>query len=87
MRTADDEAQRLATAGAWAAAMLALLSFVATKLLAQRTEHRVLAPLLDVHATLQAAQKGDTRRRCSLYRGSSDLEGIALGVNALLDAR
>jgi hypothetical protein len=87
MRRTDEEAQRLATAGAWAAAMLALVSFVAARLLAQRAEHRLLMPLLDVYSTLQAAQKGDTRRRCTLYRGNTDLEGIALGVNALLDSR
>jgi hypothetical protein len=56
-------------------------------LLAQRAEHRLLIPLFDVYETLRAARQGETRRRCSVYRVGSEIEGIATGVNALLDAR
>lgn len=87
MQRADDEAQRLATAGAWAAAMLALLSFLAAKLLAQRAEHRLITPLFDVYSTLQAAKRGDRRRRCNIPRGAAEIEQIAVRVNALLDTR
>lgn len=87
MYRSDKEAQRLATAGAWAAAMLALLSFLAATLLAQRADHRVIAPLFDIHSTLQAAKRGDARRRCNAFRGSAEIEQIALEVNSLLDAR
>jgi hypothetical protein len=81
----DAEAQRLATAGAWAAAILALITFLAARLLAERAEHRLVMPLYDIYSTLQAAKSGDMRRRCSMHRGSSEVEGIALSVNRLLD--
>jgi hypothetical protein len=87
MLRTDAEAQRLATAGAWAAAVLALFTFLATRILAERAEHRVITPLFDIYSTLQSAKSGDTRRRCGLHSGSAEIEGIALAVNRLLDAR
>jgi hypothetical protein len=87
MQRTDAEAQRLATAGAWTAALLALVTFLAARLLAERAEHRLIMPLFDVYSTLQAAKHGDTRRRSAVHKGASEIERIALGVNALLDAR
>ena len=87
MLRSDAEAQRQATAGAWAAAFLALFTFLAARLLAERAEHRLIMPLFDIYSTLNAANNGETRRRCSLHKGSAEIEGIAMGVNALLDAR
>jgi hypothetical protein len=40
-----------------------------------------------VYSTLQAVKNGDARRRISMHKGSAEIEGIANGVNALLDAR
>lgn len=87
MFRSDDEAQRLAKAGAWTAALLALLTFLAARFLAERVEHRLITPIFDIYSTLQAAKNGDTRRRSTLFKGSAEIEGIALGVNSLLDAR
>ncbi|MCB9382968.1 MAG: hypothetical protein H6509_00015 [Bryobacterales bacterium] len=87
MFRSDNEAQRLARAGAWAAALLAFLTFLVARLLAARVENRLITPLFDIYSTLQAAKNGDTRRRSTLFKGSAEIEGIALGVNSLLDAR
>ena len=87
MLRTDVEAQRLANAGAWTAAFLAFFTFLAARLLAERAEHRLIMPLFDIYSTLNAANNGDARRRTTLYKSSAEIEGIALGVNALLDAR
>ena len=83
----DVEAQRLATAGAWAAALLAFFTFVAAHLLAERVEQRLIVPIFDIYSTLHAVDQGDLRRRSSLHKGSAEIEAIAQSVNALLDAR
>ncbi len=78
-------AKRLGTAGAWAAVLLALSGFAVSVLAVSRLRRRVLAPLEDLSATLQAAHHGDIHRRCQSWAGPLEIKMVLSGVNRLLD--
>jgi len=88
MQRADDDAKRLGTAGAWAAALLGLFGLGASLLVLARTRQRLLAPVSELVDVVEAHEAGHTHRRCTIERsGSRDLARVMEHVNRLLDRR
>jgi hypothetical protein len=87
MARADAEGHRLATAGAWAEAILAVIAFLLVRFVADRADRLVVMPILEIFLTLDSAREGDVYRRCAPLRASAEVNGIADGVNDLLDGR
>ncbi len=87
LHKADQEARRLAQAGAWAAVILALVSFLLVRVVAHRVDAEFVMPILDVADALRSALQGDGFRRCAGRNASPEIQSIANGVNHLLDER
>ena len=85
LREADEEAQRLAQAGAWAAVILALASFVLVRLVSIRVDRRFVMPILEIASALESVRQGDRFRRCSASSDSPEIQSIAENVNDFLD--
>lgn len=85
MISADEEAQQLGIAGAWAVVFLAVLSFGAGLILVRRVDRVVFDPLEEIRQTLNAARSGDPFRRCTTVAAPSDLRLIMEQINGLLD--
>lgn len=85
MARADERAKRFGTAGAWAVALLGVLSFLASLFIVRRVTWRVLQPIDELHATLAAATEGDTLRRCMTLEAPLELCKMRQAINALLD--
>ncbi len=86
MTRANANAERLGLAGAWAMALLGFLGFLVSLIVRRRIEARLLAPILEVDAVLEACRGGDEYRRC---HASQDEAGNRLmsNLNWLLDRR
>lgn len=84
IESASREANRLGTAGAWAAVLLGLFIITASHLFSSRLDTRVVLPLLDIAEVVRAAEGGDPHRRCA-ERGTQEIRAIASGLNRLLD--
>ena len=63
MQRADQDAQRLGSAGAWAAVFLGLAGLFASALTVRRLHRRLLLPLSEIVAVARAARANDPRRR------------------------
>jgi hypothetical protein len=87
MLRADEEATRLASAGAWSAVFLALVAFAVSVVVAGRLRSRLLAPVAELCDTLARSQGGDHLRRCQVAGAPSELKQAMEAVNALLDFR
>jgi len=87
MSRVDAEARRLGTAGAWAVALLGFLSFLLSLLGVSLLNRRILRPLEDLHAVLEAMRRGDLLRRCHPGEAPIEVRQVARGVNRLLDER
>ncbi len=87
MARTDASEQRLGYGGAWAAAVLGLVSFAVGVLVSRRLVARVEGPLAEVDASLQAARRGDTHRRCTILDAPEEVARVAREVNELLDER
>lgn len=86
MESADREARRLGTAGAWSVVVLGLLILGASQGFAARLERKVVSPLLGVVRAVRAARDGDRHRRCPVEPMSAvEIRAIATGLNAVLD--
>lgn len=83
----DDEAQGLGYAGAWAAVFLGALSLAWAVIAVRRAGRRLIDPLDEIGAVLEAAHSGDTYRRCQRMPAPAEVETIMAGVDELLDAR
>ncbi len=83
----DDEATRLGYASAWAAVFLGAISFAWGLAAVRRARTRLIGPLHEVAAVLEAARAGDRYRRCKRIPAPAELERIMAGVDDLLDAR
>ncbi len=83
----DDEATRLGYASAWAAVFLGAISFAWGLAAVRRARARLINPLHEVAAVLEAARAGDRYRRCKRIPAPAELERIMAGVDDLLDAR
>lgn len=84
MKRSDADVQRLAAAGRWALAFLALFGLGATVVSARRARSRLLTPLHEVQAVVTAYRAGDTHRRCAVV-GDAELADLARTLNVLLD--
>jgi membrane-associated protease RseP (regulator of RpoE activity) len=87
MREADRAAQRLGTAGAWAAVTLAVVAFLLSLVVAARLNRRLLAPLLELGGVLAAVEAGNPRRRCQPGDAAPDVRRVLERANDLLDRR
>lgn len=83
----DTEAQRLGYASAWAAVFLGAISFAWGLIAIRRARRRLIDPLHEVAAVLEAARTGDRYRRTRRIAAPAELERIMSGVDDLLDAR
>lgn len=83
----DERAQRLGYAGAWAAVFLGALSFGWALLAAGRARRRLIDPLHEITAVLDAAHMGDSYRRCRHMAAPAEVKKMMTGIDELLDAR
>lgn len=88
MRQADDEAKRLGTAGAWAAALLGIIGLAVSLIALERSRRRILSPVAEMIDVVQAHEAGEIHRRCTVERsGSPELGRVMQKMNRLLDHR
>jgi nitrate/nitrite-specific signal transduction histidine kinase len=87
MGAADREARRLGRSGAWAAVFMGFLSFVLSLIVLRYIEGRVVAPIEQVHAVLEASRRGDIHRRCHSMSAPAEIKAVMRSVNSLLDSR
>jgi hypothetical protein len=85
MQRANDEAQRLGTAGAWAAVVLSLLGFLVSVMVVRRTILGIVEPIEELEAALVAFSAGDPYRRCQGRAASEEMRRVLRAVNTLLD--
>jgi hypothetical protein len=85
MVTVGHQAQRLATAGAWASVLIALASFVLTIAVIARTQARVFAPIAELYAVAKAVRAGDVLRRGRMMQAPVELRELLAMLNFLLD--
>ncbi len=87
MTKVDLEARRLGAAGAWAAVFIGGSTFGLSLLVVVQLRRRLLNPLLEIHAVLNAARRGDRFRRCREAAAAVEVKQAAQALNALLDER
>lgn len=87
MNVADARAQRLGRAGAWSAVLVGVLSFSLSLLVLGRMGRRLVRPLLELHAALEAARQGEHFRRCHAHQVPVEIRQVLDSVNSLLDER
>lgn len=85
---ANESAQRLSTAGAWALVFLAVVTLGSALAALRRMDRRVLQPVEELHDVLLGLTKGEGRRRCRPGTGASgELARAMAALNRLLDDR
>ena len=87
MHRADERAQRLGIAGAWAAVALGMTGLFVGVLVLRRLDRRLVLPLQDLHEVLSAASRGEGLRRAHVRAGPKELQRIGEEVDRLLDER
>lgn len=87
MRSVDEEAQRLGSAGAWAAVLVGFISFLLSLYVVMRLQNRFVRPLVDLYQVLESARQGDRLRRCRLADAPREVIQVTQSVNELLDER
>ncbi|WP_428263038.1 hypothetical protein [Haliangium sp.] len=87
MRSVDEEAQRLGSAGAWAAVLVGFLSFLLSLFVVVRFQRRFVRPLVDLYEVLESARQGERLRRCRPSEAPREVILVAESVNGLLDER
>ncbi len=85
MRQADLDAQRLGTAGAWAASFVGLATVAFGLFLTRTLDRRVVRPIAEIGETLRAAREGNRFRRCSTRGAAHELRSAMESVNHILD--
>lgn len=85
MIAADRRAQRMGTAGAWAAVFISVLGFLVSLVVIRRLRRSIVEPLAELYATLEAARKGDRFRRCTGLNAPPEIRRIFHAVNEMLD--
>lgn len=85
MQRANEEAQRLGTAGAWAAVALSLVGFFVSVIVVRRTIQGIVEPIEELEAALDAFRAGDPYRRCQGKAASEEMRHVLRAVNVLLD--
>jgi len=87
MAAVDRDAQRLGRAGAWAAVFMGILSFVLSLIVLRYIENRVVDPIEQVYAVLDASRRGDVHRRCQSRKAPAEIKAVMQSVNSLLDSK
>lgn len=85
MQAREATAHQLAAAGAWVMVLLGLAGFMANLWVLGRLRSRLVGPLVDLVASVDAAARGDRRRRCRSHQDLAELGDLADAVNRLLD--
>jgi hypothetical protein len=83
----DDQASRLGRAGAWAAALIGMMTFALSLFVARRIERRMVGLLVQLSSVLTENRAGPSRRRVHPTEGPSEVREISDLVNQLLDER
>ena len=78
---------RLGSGGAWAVVGLGFLSFVGSLAAIAILHRRILHPVEELHAVLEAARTGDPLRRAHVTDAPYELRAVAQAVNRMLDER
>lgn len=84
---ADERAQGLGIAGAWAAAFLGFVGFGLGLWALARLSRRLVEPLQMIDAVIASVRAGDPYRRCSAGERVEELDHVVTELNALLDER
>ncbi|MCB9780712.1 MAG: hypothetical protein H6742_19245 [Alphaproteobacteria bacterium] len=87
MEDADALAQRLGLAGAWAMALLGFLGFLVSIGLVRRVQDRLLRPIVELDAVLEAVRAGDLHRRCSWVSADRQVARTMANLDWVLDRR
>jgi nitrogen fixation/metabolism regulation signal transduction histidine kinase len=82
MADSATRASAVGRTGAWAAAVLGLLSLVAAIGMKRRLERRVIEPIEATAAAVKAIQSGDGHRQCPVH-GPSEIAAFGRGIEAL----
>ncbi len=87
MNAINREAQRLGTAGAWAAVFVGSFSFWISLLVMRRMDRRILQPIFDLYQVLQDVRAGNQHRRSRQLDAPLEIRRVCEAVNHLLDHR
>lgn len=87
MNKVDQEAKRLSTAGAWAAAFIGFISFLASILIIRRLRTRVIDPIAEIYNVIESNRLGENFRRCTSRQAAPEIQHIQHELNLLLDER
>lgn len=88
MHDADAEARRLGNAGAWAAVLIGIASFLLSLFVVVRFRERLVRPLVDLQQVFDEVRQGNRLRRCRVSDDTPrELQQVAVEVNKLLDER
>lgn len=82
MEASAERASAVGRTGAWAAAVLGLLSLLAAVGMKRRLERRVIEPIEATAAAVESILEGDRHRRCPVH-GPREIAAVGRGVEAL----
>lgn len=85
MLDANDRAKRLGTAGAWALVFLGLVGLAGSIALMRRARVKLIEPVYELGAVLEACSSGDKYRRFAPGAGSREFHDVAEIINELVD--
>lgn len=85
MMLADSRAKRHGTAGAWALVFLGLIGLAFSLALMRRARVKLINPVYELGAVLDACRQGDSHRRFNPAGASREFRDVAEVVNSLLD--
>lgn len=84
MLEANERAKRLGTAGAWALVFLGLIGLGLSLTLMRRARSKLINPVYELGAVLEACSAGDIHRRFNPVGASREFQQVAEVVNSLV---
>lgn len=84
MHDSNLRAKRLGNAGAWVLALLGLLGLGLSIMVMRRFQAKLIRPVYELGAVLEACNDGDSHRRFNPAEGSSEFREVAQVVNSLV---
>jgi hypothetical protein len=87
MQVADERAQRLGFAGAWAAVASGLFCVFISILMSNRITEQVVSPIEALRTFADAVRLGDRFRRAPVDDSAVEFNELAVALNSLLDAQ
>lgn len=84
MHDANARAQRLGTAGAWVLVLLGLVGLGGSIAVIRRFQAKLIRPVYELGAVLEACAEGDLHRRFNPADASSEFRDVAQVVNSLV---